>query len=127
VGNLRSRWTDFFASDGEKPDRDRDAEFELAGTDGRAALLAAWEAGWATFLGVLDELTPADLDRTVTIRGEPYTVLRAVQRGIAHACYHAGQIVLLGKHFAGAEWRTLSIPRGQSRTVNADMAAQQGR
>lgn len=127
AGNLRSRWTDFFTSDGEKPDRNRDAEFELAGDDGRAALLAAWESGWATFLGVLDGLTPADFDRPVTIRGEPYTVLRAVQRGVAHACYHTGQIVLLAKHFAGPEWRTLSIPRGQSQPFNAQMAARQGR
>lgn len=119
AGNLRSRWTDFFTTDGEKPDRARDAEFELHGADDRGALLAAWEAGWATFLGVLDGLTPADLDRSVAIRGEPYTVLRAVQRGLAHACYHAGQIVLLGKHFAGPRWRTLSIPRGQSRAFAA--------
>ncbi|HEX6038605.1 DinB family protein [Longimicrobium sp.] len=127
AGNLRSRWTDFFTTDGEKPDRDRDSEFELTGTDDRAALLEAWEAGWATFLGVLDGLTPADFDRPVTIRGEPYTVLRAVERGVAHACYHVGQIVLLAKHFAGPEWRTLSIPRRQSQAFNADMAAKQGR
>jgi uncharacterized damage-inducible protein DinB len=125
-GNLRSRWTDLFTSDGEKPDRDRDAEFELHGADGRAALLRAWEAGWATFLGVLDGLTPADLDRSVTIRGEPYTVPRAVQRGLAHACYHTGQIVLLAKHFAGPGWRTLSIPRGRSRAYEAEVAARQG-
>lgn len=127
AGNLRSRWTDVFTSDGEKPDRDRDAEFELHDADGRAALLEAWEAGWTTFLGVLDELTPADLDRPVAIRGEPYTVLRAVERGVAHACYHVGQIVLLARHFAGPRWRTLSIPRGRSQAFNARTAAQQGR
>ena len=126
AGNLRSRWTDFFASDGEKPDRDRDGEFELGGADGRAALLEAWERGWATFLGVLDGLTPEDFDRPVKIRGEPYTVIRAVQRGVAHACYHTGQIVLLAKHFAGPEWRTLSIPRGQSRAFDPT-AGQAGR
>ncbi len=127
AGNLRSRWTDFFTSDGEKPDRGRDGEFELADVDGRAALLAAWEDGWATFLGVLDGLTPDDFDRPVTIRGEPYTVIRAVQRGVAHACYHTGQIVLLAKHFAGPEWRTLSIPRGQSRTYDPAAAHPPGR
>ncbi|HEX6910549.1 MAG TPA: DinB family protein [Longimicrobium sp.] len=127
AGNLRSRWTDFFTADGEKPDRDRDGEFELHGTDGRAALLQAWEGGWATFLGVLDSLTPADLDRPVTIRGEPYTAIRAVQRGVAHACYHTGQIVLLARHFAGPAWRTLSIPRGQSRTFDPTAPGQPGR
>jgi Protein of unknown function (DUF1572) len=121
AGNLRSRWTDFFASDGEKPDRDRDGEFELRGADDRAALLEAWERGWAAFLGVLDALTPADLGRTVQIRGEPHSVIRAVDRGVAHACYHVGQVVLLAKHFAGPEWRTLSIPRGQSQTFNERM------
>ena len=101
AGNLRSRWTDFLATDGEKPDRDRDSEFELGGGDARAALMEAWERGWATFLGTLESLTPDDLARTVHIRGEPHTVIRAVDRGVAHACYHVGQIVLLAKHFAG--------------------------
>jgi hypothetical protein len=122
AGNLRSRWTDFLTSDGEKPDRDRDAEFEVHGGDGRAALLEAWERGWTTFLGTLDSLTPEDLERTLQIRGEPHTVIRAVDRGVAHACYHVGQIVLLAKHFAGPRWRTLSIPRGQSQQFNATMA-----
>jgi hypothetical protein len=127
AGNLRSRWTDFLTSDGEKPDRDRDGEFELGGTDGRAALMEAWERGWAVFLGTLDALTPDDLGRTVHIRGEPHTVIRAVDRGVAHACYHVGQIVLLAKHFAGPAWRTLSIPRRQSQQFNARMAEQHGR
>jgi hypothetical protein len=122
AGNLRSRWTDFLTTDGEKPDRDRDAEFELGGGDDRAALMDAWERGWAVFFHTLDSLTPADLDRTVHIRTEPYTVIRAVQRGVAHACYHVGQIVLLAKHFAGPEWRTLSVPRRQSQQFNAQMA-----
>lgn len=127
AGNLRSRWTDFLTSDGEKPDRDRDAEFEVHAGDDRAALLEAWERGWATFLGTLASLAPEDLGRTVTIRGEPHTVIRAVDRGVAHACYHVGQIVLLGKHFSGPGWRTLSIPRGQSRQFTAGMEARQGR
>jgi hypothetical protein len=120
AGNLRSRWTDFLTTDGEKPDRDRDGEFELAVADGRAALLEAWERGWAIFLGALESLAPEDLGRTVHIRGEAYGVIRAVDRGVAHACYHVGQIVLLARHFAGPEWRTLSIPRGESRTFDAE-------
>ncbi|HEX2078317.1 MAG TPA: DUF1572 family protein [Longimicrobium sp.] len=127
AGNLRSRWTDFLTSDGEKPDRDRDAEFEVLAGDGRAELMEAWERGWAAFLDTLGSLTPGDLGRTITIRGEPQTVLRAVDRGVAHACYHVGQIVLLAKHFAGPGWRTLSIPRGQSQQFNARMTEQQGR
>jgi uncharacterized damage-inducible protein DinB len=119
AGNLRSRWTDFLTTDGEKPDRERDREFELADTDDRAALLEAWERGWAIFLETLDSLAPEDLGRTVHIRGEPQGVMRAVNRGIAHACYHVGQIVLLAKHFAGSDWRTLSIPRGRSAEFNA--------
>jgi uncharacterized damage-inducible protein DinB len=126
AGNLRSRWTDFLASDGEKPDRERDAEFELHGADDRAALMAAWERGWAAFLGTLDALTAEDLGRTVTIRTEPHSVIRAVDRGVAHACYHVGQIVLLAKHFAGPAWRTLSIPRGKSQPFAARMAEPQG-
>ena len=125
AGNLRSRWTDFLTTDGEKPDRDRDAEFEVHGGDDRAALLAAWERGWEIFLGTLASLTPADLGGTVRIRGEPQTVIRAVDRGVAHAAYHVGQIVLLAKHFAGPGWRTLSIPRGQSRQFTARMAGEQ--
>ena len=127
AGNLRSRWTDFLTTDGEKPDRDRDAEFEVHGGDDRAALLEAWERGWATFLGTLQSLSPDDLARTVRIRGEPQTVIRAVDRGVAHACYHVGQIVLLAKHFAGPAWRSLSIPRGQSQQFNARMTEQQSR
>jgi hypothetical protein len=126
AGNLRSRWTDFLTTDGEKPDRDRDAEFEVHG-DTRAALLEAWERGWAIFLATLYSLTADDLGRTIRIRGEPQTVIRAVDRGVAHAAYHVGQIVLLAKHFAGAEWRTLSIPRGQSRQFTARMAGEQVR
>ena len=126
AGNLRSRWTDFLTTDGEKPDRDRDAEFEIHG-DSRATLLEAWERGWATFLGTLESLTPDDLARSVHIRGEPQTVIRAVDRGVAHACYHVGQVVLLAKHFAGPGWRTLSIPRRQSQQFNAEMAGRHGR
>ncbi|HEX2209818.1 MAG TPA: DUF1572 family protein [Longimicrobium sp.] len=127
AGNLRSRWTDFLTADGEKADRDRDAEFEMHGGDARAGLMEAWERGWGTFLGTLESLTPEDLGRTVHIRNERHTVIRAVDRGVAHACYHVGQIVLLARHFAGSRWRTLSIPRGRSQAFNADMAGRHGR
>lgn len=126
AGNLRSRWTDFLTTDGEKPDRDRDSEFEMGGGDARATLVEAWERGWATFLGTLQSLSPDDLARTVRIRGEPQTVIHAVDRGLAHACYHVGQIVLLAKHFAGSGWRSLSIPRRQSQQFNARMAERSG-
>ena len=127
AGNLRSRWTDFLTSDGEKPDRDRDGEFELGGADDREALMAAWERGWSAFLGALDALSAEELGRTVTIRGEPHSVIRAVDRGVAHACYHVGQIVLLARHFAGPRWRSLSIPRGASKTFNTQMEQRHGR
>jgi uncharacterized damage-inducible protein DinB len=122
AGNLRSRWTDFLTTDGEKPDRDRDSEFEMGSEDARGALMEAWERGWTTFLGTLQSLSPEDLARTVRIRAEPQTVIRALDRGVAHASYHVGQIVLLAKHFAGQDWLTLSVPRGQSQQFNARMA-----
>lgn len=116
AGNLRSRWTDFLAADGEKPDRDRDGEFERPADASRAALLRDWEDGWRCAATALNALVPADLPRTVTIRGEPHTVLRAIERNVRHCASHVGQIVYLAKHLCGAEWRTLSIPRGESRT-----------
>jgi hypothetical protein len=119
AGNLRSRWTDFYSSDGEKPDRHRDTEFEAAKEDTRAALLARWEAGWGVLFEVVDSMKPEDLTRTVTIRDEPHSVVKAVNRQLAHYAYHVGQIVFLAKHFAGRRWQSLSIPRGQSETFNA--------
>ena len=116
AGNLRSRWSDFLTTDGEKPDRDRDAEFEPPPSRSRAALLAEWEAGWRVLHASLEALAPGDLLRTVTIRGEPHSVVRAIERGMRHVASHVGQIVLLAKHARGSQWRTLSIPRGQSRT-----------
>lgn len=113
AGNLRSRWTDFLSSDGEKPDRNRDAEFEPQGAS-RADLLASWEEGWDRLFHTLDSLTPEDLGKTVLIRSEPHTAVQAINRGITHAAYHVGQIVLLAKHLASADWKTLSIPRGKS-------------
>lgn len=118
AGNMRSRWTDFLTTDGEKPDRERDSEFELSAADTRARILALWEDGWARVLGAVSSLTPADLSRTVTIRGEPHSVIEAINRQTTHYGAHVGQIVLLAKHYAGARWQTLSIPRGRSKEVD---------
>ena len=115
AGNMRSRWTDFLSTDGEKPDRDRDTEFERAETDSRAALEARWQESWRITLEAIGALKPEDLERTVTIRGEPHTVLQAVGRQLNHYAYHVGQIVLLAKHRAGERWQSLSIPRGKSK------------
>jgi hypothetical protein len=120
-GNMLSRWTDFLTSDGEKPDRDRDAEFEDPGAFDPEALRARWERGWACLFGALEGLTAADLDRTVAIRNEPHTVLEAINRQLAHYPYHAGQLVLLAKHLAPGPWQTLSVARGGSRSHNAAM------
>lgn len=114
AGNMRSRWTGFLDSDGEKPGRRRDAEFEVAATDTRASLMARWEEGWDLVFAALSPLAPEDLGRTITVRGVPYTVLRAITRQLLHYSYHVGQIVFLGKHLCGARWKSLSIPRGKS-------------
>jgi hypothetical protein len=111
AGNMRSRWTDFLTTDGEKPDRDRDSEFERRPEDTREAILERWQEGWSRTLGTISALAPGDLDKTVTIRGEVHTVLQAISRQVSHYSLHTGQIVLLAKHFAGPQWRTLSIPK----------------
>jgi Protein of unknown function (DUF1572) len=113
-GNLRSRWTDVFTADGEKPDRNRDGEFELGPDDTRRALMARWDAGWAAVLGTLAAAGPADLDRVVTVRGEPHTLARALTRSLAHTAGHVHQLAMLCRHWQGASWKTLSIARGQS-------------
>jgi hypothetical protein len=117
AGNMRSRWRDFLMSDGEKPDRNRDSEFEDAPAS-REALLAVWEEGWSFVFRALEPLSDTDLSRTVTIRGEPHSVMQAINRQIAHYSYHCGQIVLLAKHFNHAGWRCLTVPRGQSGDFN---------
>jgi hypothetical protein len=117
-GNMRSRWTDFLTTDGDKPDRDRDAEFEVRPGDTRESLLARWEEGWQRCFAAIDPLAGEDLRRTVTIRGEPHTVLEAINRQMTHYAQHVGQIVLLAKHFAGPSWESLSIPRGKSRELD---------
>ena len=110
AGNMRSRWTDFLTTDGEKPGRDRDSEFEDPPAT-RQELLQMWEAGWTALFGALEPLVDADLTRTVTVRGEPYSVMQAINRQLAHYTGHIGQIVLLAKHFQSDRWQTLSIPR----------------
>jgi len=122
TGNMRSRWTDFLTTDGEKPDRNRDNEFADPPAT-RAALLAEWEIGWARVFAALERLTDEDLSRTVTIRGEPHSVMQAVNRQLAHYPHHVGQIVLLAKHFAGERWQSLSIPRNRSAEFNRKVAA----
>jgi uncharacterized damage-inducible protein DinB len=121
-GNMRSRWTDFLTTDGEKPDRDRDSEFEDPPRS-REELTQLWERGWSIFLGALEPLTDEDLSRTITIRGEKHSVMQAINRQVAHYSYHVGQIVFLAKHLAGPGWNTLSIPRRQSAQFNEDVAA----
>lgn len=113
AGNMISRWTDFLTADGEKPTRNRDAEFEDPPAS-RVDLLALWERGWECLFHALDPLTDADLSRTITVRGEAHSVTQAINRQVAHLSYHAGQIVLLAKHFQSANWKSLSVPRGQS-------------
>ena len=113
-GNMLSRWRDFRTSDGEKPDRRRDAEFEVEPADSRSSVLARWEEGWAALFDALAPLQERDLLETVRIRGEAHTVVEAIQRQLTHYAYHIGQIVFLAKHFAGARWRSLSIPKGKS-------------
>jgi len=114
AGNMRSRFTGFLTSDGEKPDRFRDREFEVTGATTRAEVMKWWEEGWVCVLGAIDALQPEDVMRTVTIRGEPHTVLQAINRQIAHYSAHIGQIVFLAKHLRSSEWKTLSIARGKS-------------
>lgn len=117
AGNLRSRWTDFLTSDGEKPWRQRDAEFEDQFAD-RAELMAWWEAGWQVLFDALAALRPADLGRTITIRGQEHSVPLAIQRALAHVGYHTGQIVQVARVLAGDQWETLTIPRGGSDAFN---------
>jgi hypothetical protein len=123
AGNARSRWTDFLNSDGEKPDRRRDTEFELAAGDSRAELMAAWARGWQALDDALAPLGPSDLERTITIRGEPHTVMQAITRQLVHYGQHVGQIVLLARIARGAEWQSLSVPRGGTEAFNASMRA----
>ncbi len=114
AGNARSRFTDFLISDGEKPDRYRDREFEISTTTSRGEVMRWWEEGWSIIFATLDLLKPEDVTRTITIRQEPHTVMQALNRALAHYAQHIGQIVFLAKHLRSSEWKTLSIPRGKS-------------
>jgi Protein of unknown function (DUF1572) len=122
AGNMRSRWTGFPEADGEKPDRQRDSEFE-APPAGREAVLAQWNDGWARVYAALEPLTDADMGRATRIRGEAHSITQAVHRQIAHYAYHVGQIVFLAKHLKGAEWKSLSIPRKGSAEFNRKVSA----
>jgi hypothetical protein len=122
AGNMRSRWTDFLTTDGEKPDRNRDSEFvDPAAT--RVTLLAEWEDGWNRVFIAIEPLHDVDLARTVTIRGEAHSVMQAINRQLAHYPHHVGQIVLLAKHFACDRWQSLSVPRNKSAEFNRKIAA----
>jgi hypothetical protein len=122
AGNMRSRWTDFLTTDGEKAGRDRDSEF-VDPPATREALLETWEDAWARVFQALEPLSDADLGRTVTIRGEAHSVMQAINRQASHYAYHVGQIVLLAKHFAHERWQSLSVPRNRSAEFNQRVAA----
>jgi hypothetical protein len=124
AGNMRSRWTKFLTTDGEKPDRDRDREFIITSDDTHAAVLSMWEEGWRRLFEAVSALTPDDLNKTVRIRGEAHTVLEAINRQMTHYAAHVGQIVLLAKHHAGQNWRSLSIPRGRSKEFDVARSGQ---
>src|SRR5258708_2994379 len=126
AGNLLSRWTDFLTTDGEKPWRNRDDEF-VDSFGSRTELLGFWEGGWVCLLKTLKSLTPEDLEKTVVIRGEPYSVPLALERSLGHSCYHIGQIVQVARIHAGEKWNTLTIPRGGSEQFNKAHWAQTGK
>ena len=126
AGNLRSRWTDFLTSDGEKADRNRDTEFEMM-DETRESLMEYWERGWQTLFAAIEPLTVEDFGRFITIRGEPHTICEALNRQMTHYAYHVGQIVLLAKHFRSSEWKTLSVPRGRSAEFNKFLAEKEAK
>jgi hypothetical protein len=123
-GNMRSRWTDFLTADGEKPDRNRDSEFEAPPAT-RVALMELWEAGWRCVFAALEPLKDSDLERTVYIRNEPHSVMQAINRQVAHYALHIGQIIFLAKHLQSSRWVSLSIPRGKSGDFNTRVASGQ--
>jgi uncharacterized damage-inducible protein DinB len=123
-GNLHSRWSEFLTTDGEKADRDRDQEFEMV-EDTLESLLEFWESGWETLFDSVEPLTEEDFSKTITIRGEPHTVVEAINRQLTHYSYHIGQIVFLAKHLKSADWKTLSVPRNRSAQFNKHLADQQ--
>jgi len=126
AGNMFSRWTDFLTTDGEKPNRMRDTEFEINDTDNRNLLMKRWEDGWKICLDVLNSLTPDDLEKEITIRFQPYKVYAAINRQLIHYSAHTGQIILLAKHYQGESWKTLSVPKGKSEQHLNDMKEKWG-
>ena len=122
AGNMRSRWTDFLTSDGEKPDRNRDTEF-VEPPDTRVDLMRVWNEGWQRVFDALEPLSDSDLERKVTIRGEPHSVMQAINRQLVHYAYHSGQIVFLAKHFKASKWKSLSVPRNKSADFNRRVLA----
>jgi len=123
AGNMFSRWTDFLTSDGEKPDRNRDMEFVIEPDTTRDEIRAYWEKGWQCLFNALEPLQSADFEKQVMIRGEPHTIVQAINRQLMHYAQHIGQIVFLAKHFRSAEWQSLSIPRNRSAAFNKYLAA----
>jgi Protein of unknown function (DUF1572) len=117
AGNMRSRWTNFLTTDGEKPDRDRESEFVEPPTT-RVAVLKLWDEGWECLFGAIEPLTDADLGRTITIRGEAHSVMQAINRQVAHYSMHVGQIIFLAKHLRADQWKSLSVPKGHSASFN---------
>lgn len=122
-GNMLSRWTDFLTSDGEKPTRNRDGEFEGADVNSRGQVMQLWEDGWRVLFNALVPLAEHDLSRTITIRSEPHSVTQAINRQVAHYAYHVGQMVFLAKHLRSADWKSLSVPRNKSSEFNARVKA----
>ena len=127
AGNMLSRWTDFLTTDGEKPERDRDMEFEMLPGTTKADMLAYWEQGWKCVFDAVEPLGPDDLMLTIRIRGQDHTVIQAIDRQLAHYAYHVGQIVFLAKHFKSSEWQSLSVPRNKSAEFNARMSVRSPR
>ena len=124
AGNMLSRWTDFLTTDGEKPDRNRDMEFVIEPSTTKKEVLDYWERGWACVFAALEPLKPEDFEKTITIRGEPHTIVMAINRQLMHYSYHIGQIVFLAKHFRSTQWNSLSIPRNKSAEFNLKMQSQ---
>jgi hypothetical protein len=126
AGNMLSRWTDFLTTDGEKPDRDRDAEFVMDPSTTNQEIGTYWERGWNCLIDAVESLQASDLERTITIRGEHHGVVQAINRQLTHYAYHVGQIVFLAKHLRANEWQSLSIPRNRSAAFNAYLSEQKG-
>ncbi|HZI61540.1 MAG TPA: DUF1572 family protein [Pyrinomonadaceae bacterium] len=124
AGNMFSRWTDFLTSDGEKPDRNRDMEFVIGANTTKDEVLDYWERGWACVFAAIEPLKLEDFERIVSIRGEPHTIVMAINRQLMHYSYHIGQIVFLAKHFRSTQWNSLSIPRNKSAEFNLKMQSQ---